>query len=58
MDGADLRTLRTSTGWNQELAAKKLKVTQAYLSMVERGNRPLLQELTTKVLRVFQVPPS
>jgi transcriptional regulator with XRE-family HTH domain len=45
-------------GWNQELAGKKLKVTQAYLSMVERGKRPLSEELTAKVLRVFQVPPS
>ncbi len=58
MKGTDLKALRTSAGWNQELAAEKLEVTQAYLSMVERGKRPLSDDLTAKVLRVFQVPPS
>ena len=57
MDNADFKTLRTTAGWTQVQAAGKLGVTQAYLSMVERGMRPVSDELTAKALQVFEVPP-
>jgi transcriptional regulator with XRE-family HTH domain len=37
-------------------AAQKLGVTQAYLSMVERGVRPVSTELASRAIDVFEVP--
>jgi len=39
MNGQQLREARLREGWTQERAAERLAVTQAYLSMVERGDR-------------------
>lgn len=40
----------------QHDAASRLGVTQAYLSMVERGERPFSAELASRVVEVLQVP--
>jgi transcriptional regulator with XRE-family HTH domain len=45
-----LQAARLRRGWNQEQAAKRLGVTQAYLSMLESGRRssaPLARKLMT-----------
>ncbi len=54
--GGDLKSARTASNWTQAEAAHRLGVTQAYLSMVERGSRPVSGDLTSAALRVFPLP--
>ncbi|SNT35127.1 Transcriptional regulator, contains XRE-family HTH domain [Granulicella rosea] len=58
MTGAELKHARLTVRWTQQQAAHRLGVTQAYLSMVERGSRPVSAELTAKVVEVFQISPT
>jgi len=58
MDGAALRDARLASSSTQVDAALRLGVTQAYLSMVERGTRPVSAELASRVAAVFEVPPT
>jgi transcriptional regulator with XRE-family HTH domain len=58
MTGTDLKTARLKTNWTQQQAASKLGLTQAYLSMVERGQRPVTSSLAAKALKVFDLPPT
>lgn len=58
MNGSDLKTARTTSNWTQAEAASRLGVTQAYLSMLERGSRPVSDDLVPTVLRVFALPPT
>jgi transcriptional regulator with XRE-family HTH domain len=57
MTGEDLKTARLVSSWTQHKAAQRLGVTQAYLSMVERGARAASAELMAKVLDVYDVQP-
>lgn len=57
MTGADLRKAREAKGWTQVQAAKRLRVTQAYLSMLERGRRSLPDDLAANVARLLPVSP-
>jgi transcriptional regulator with XRE-family HTH domain len=41
MDGNSLKEARLKKSWTQEQAALALDVTQAYLSMLETGRRPV-----------------
>src|SRR6266568_4706153 len=41
MTGRDFRDARRKKGWTQEETAEKLRVTQAYLSMLESGRRSM-----------------
>lgn len=56
MDGTLLRDARLRSSWTQHDAAQKLGVTQPYLSMVERGTRPVSNELASRAMDVFEVP--
>ena len=56
MTGAQLKSVRKASSWTQARAADRLGVTQAYLSMVERGTRAVSLELASRVLEVFEVP--
>ncbi len=56
MTGADLRTARGLSNWTQLEAAERLGVTQAYLSMVERGSRAVSDELAILALKVYNLP--
>ena len=58
MTGNDLKTARTASEWTQAEAALRLGVTQAYLSMVERGTRPVSDELASTVLKTFSLSPA
>ena len=58
MTGEDLRNVRRRQGWTQEQAARKLGMTQAYLSMLEHGRRVLSRSVTRRVLRKLDVPPT
>ena len=58
MTGADLKDARLASSWTQDDVARKLQVTQAYLSMVERGTRPVSKELVSRAIAVFHIPPT
>jgi len=54
--GDELKNARKASTWTQAQAAARLGVTQAYLSMVERGERAVSSELASKAVEVFEVP--
>lgn len=56
MTGMDLKTARSLSNWTQSEAAKRLGVTQAYLSMVERGSRSVSSQLVGSAVKVFSLP--
>ena len=58
MTGTDLKDARRKAKWTQAKAASKLGLTQAYLSMVESGHRPVTPSLTELALTVFDLPPT
>lgn len=58
MTGDELKSVRLTFSWTQNDAAERLGVTQAYLSMVERGIRVVSSDLASRAVRVFDVPPT
>jgi transcriptional regulator with XRE-family HTH domain len=58
MTGQDLREARRKKGWTQEETAEKLGVTQAYLSMLESGRRPLSYALARRAVETLDAPPT
>jgi len=54
--GDELKNARKASAWTQAQAAARLGVTQAYLSMVERGERAVSSELASKAVEVLEVP--
>ncbi len=56
MTGSELKNARKASSWTQVQAADRLGVTQAYLSMVERGERAISDELALRAADVFEVP--
>jgi len=58
MDGYVLKEARRKKNWTQEQAAFALDVTQAYLSMLEKGRRPLSARFVRKAVKVLNVPPT
>jgi transcriptional regulator with XRE-family HTH domain len=58
MDGIELKAARLAGGWTQVEAAKRLEVTQAYLSMVEGGKRLVPRGLARKAVRMLGLPPT
>jgi len=56
MNGQELREGRRHKGWTQEVTAEKLGVTQAYLSMLERGRRVLPYSLGRKAVEALDAP--
>jgi transcriptional regulator with XRE-family HTH domain len=58
MTGSDLKTGRLSALWTQQKAASRFGLTQAYLSMVEQGRRPVTPRLAARAMKVFDLPPT
>lgn len=58
MTGSNLKEARQRAGWTQQQAASALGVTQAYLSMVERGHRPVTGSVATRAMETFDLPPT
>jgi transcriptional regulator with XRE-family HTH domain len=56
VNGNQLKEARLVAACTQQEAATKLGVTQAYLSMMERGSRPVSTELASKAVQLFEVP--
>jgi transcriptional regulator with XRE-family HTH domain len=58
MTGRDLRSGREKKGWTQNQAAPKLGVSQPYLSLLEKGLRPVPRSLARKAVNVYDLPPT
>jgi transcriptional regulator with XRE-family HTH domain len=58
MDGTTLREARRNKSWTQQHTARALGVTQAYLSMLEKGHRSVSESFLRKALKVFDLPPT
>lgn len=58
MTGEALKAGREGASLTQQEAAAKLGLTQAYLSMLERGRRPVTPELAAQAMKVFHLPPT
>ena len=56
MTGRQLRKARKQKGWNQQQAAVRLGVSQPYLSLLEKGRRPVGHRLAGRATRVFDLP--
>ncbi|MGH9760064.1 MAG: helix-turn-helix domain-containing protein, partial [Blastocatellia bacterium] len=57
MTGIQLTEARKQKAWNQRKAASRLGVSQPYLSLLERGERPITEELARKAARIFRLSP-
>lgn len=57
LSGADLRAARARLGWTQARAAARLGVSQAYLSLIERGHRPVSDRLLPRLCRTYGLQP-
>lgn len=58
MTGDLLHSARRARGWTQKRAARQLGVTQAYLSMLERGRRVPTPALATRLAEVYALSPA
>jgi transcriptional regulator with XRE-family HTH domain len=58
MDGNRVKEARLEKNWTQEQAALALDVTQPYLSMLEKGHRPVSERFVRKALKVLNLPPT
>src|SRR5262249_48114482 len=53
MTGEQLREARKLKGWNQQQAARRLGVSQTYLSLLEKGKRRAPEKLAVKAVSVY-----
>ena len=58
MKGAALKAARERAGWTQVSVAKKLGVTQAYLSLMESGKRRVPLRFAHRLARLLDLPPT
>lgn len=58
MDGTALKEARRRKNWTQAQAALAIDVTQPYLSMLEKGRRPLSARFVCRALKVLRLPPT
>lgn len=58
MSFASLKTGRLAQGLSQVEAARRLKVSQPYLAMLECGKRRVTPELARRAMKVYDLPPT
>jgi transcriptional regulator with XRE-family HTH domain len=58
MTGKDLQEGRTQKGWTQDEAARRLGVSQPYLSLLEKGSRRVPVKLAHKASTLFELSPT
>lgn len=58
MTGSDLKQARLAKDWTQQHAARQFGVSQAYLSLLEKGRRPVNSQLEQKFLKKYEVAPT
>jgi transcriptional regulator with XRE-family HTH domain len=56
MKGESLRAGRRAASWTQEQLADKLGLTQVYVSLMERGRRPVPDHVARAVTRLLRLP--
>jgi transcriptional regulator with XRE-family HTH domain len=56
MDGNTLKEARQYENWTQQQTAAALGVTQAYVSMLEKGRRTVTESVVRRALKVFDLP--
>ena len=56
MTGHQLRESRENRAWNQQQLAERLGVSQAYVSLLERGRRPLAASLVNRLASLLELP--
>ncbi|MFQ6105096.1 MAG: helix-turn-helix domain-containing protein [Candidatus Glassbacteria bacterium] len=56
MTGYYLKNCRRQSGWTQVRLAARLGVTQAYVSLMEQGKRPVPDRIARVVIRLLQLP--
>jgi transcriptional regulator with XRE-family HTH domain len=54
----ELKEARRDAGWTQAALAARLQVTQAYVSFLERGKRPVPVTLAHRLARLLRLSPS
>jgi transcriptional regulator with XRE-family HTH domain len=55
MKPQELKRARLNKGWGQSQAAARLGVSQAYLTMLENGKRPLTPKMVHKAVTLFDL---
>lgn len=58
MTGSELKKARLKVGWTQARLAGRLGVTQAYVSLMERGRRSVPGPVQRRVASLFQLSPT
>jgi len=58
MRGRDIRTARERRRWKQDDLAQRLGVSQAYVSLMESGRRPVSNSLAGKLVSLLSLSPS
>jgi len=58
MDAQQFRKARNQAGLSQQKAAAELGVSQSYLSMLEKSQRPLSRELARRMVQVYKLSPA
>jgi len=58
MTGTDLKDGRRRKGWTQEQAARRLGVSQPYLSLLENGTRRVPEKLAHRAAALFGLSPA
>src|SRR5262245_26411016 len=56
MTGTEFLLARKKKGWNQNQAAAALNLSQPYLSLLEKGERPITDELARKAAKIYALP--
>jgi transcriptional regulator with XRE-family HTH domain len=57
MTGKHLKDARRKRGWTQAEAARRLRVSQTYVSLLEREQRHVPDRLATRLLRAYEFSP-
>ena len=57
MDVGHFKQARKQAGLSQQQAAAELGLSQSYLSMLEKGQRPLSRELARRMVQVYKLSP-
>lgn len=58
MTGKELKNARRESGWTQKRLARRLGMTQAYLSLMERGKRRLSDRVKRRVTALLELSPT
>lgn len=53
-----LRSARRAAGMTQQQAAERLGVSQPYLALMERGRRPIPEQILPKIARLYRLGPT